>query len=585
MRTTLRNVGRSLSRKEINDMINDEGVSSLSLDLSVAEQLMEGLNCPTSLGIYLCMKYGDLKSAVTHEVNPANYLNWRDYFDAKQAVSFLSKYPFRISGLDVKAAARDTFISCEKACKETNSRFIRWSRGENFSNREVDAAIFAARYKIQRVLGKFDPHEWLSSSRFGPGAVHGSPGESDYQKLSVTPGVTPEFRKLGMAMLIASPAWIRSLTFDRMEVKVESIPGGKYSQVPKNAKTNRNIETQPLLNGFAQLGIGSMLRRRLKEAGVDLDDQTRNQELARLGSISNELSTMDLSNASDTIATELVRWLIPSDWFYAMDSCRTRRIKFEGEYIPLERFCSMGNGFAFELESLIFWALATCAIENQGRRVRVAVYGDDIIVPSTYFGNVARTLEACGFTVNQKKSYSSGNFRESCGADWFLGKSVRPFFLKEGTTNVASLISLANGLRRAAHRRNNHLGYHRGFAAAWFRCVRWIPPKIRRRIAFGFTEHDDIVLSGRIRDGSAIVFQSTRLAATCWFTALATALYRNDRRNGPDFDPDRTIDYTRFDRFLDKSNGHIFDYRRDCGKWSLRKFQHLIDADPTMMWW
>lgn len=563
----------------------DEVVGNEDFDITVARELLEGLDCPTSLGIEMCLRYGDLKAAITHEVNPSDYQNWRDYFDAKQAVSLLSKYPFkRVQGINPEEAARQGFLFCEDSCKKTNNAFRSWLGGRIQFPPDVEAAFFAARFKIQNLLAEFDPQEWLLACRFGPGAVFGTPGESDYQKLQHAPSITPEFVKLGSALLNECTAWTEALTYGRNPVPMVIVPGGKYSQVPKNAKTNRNIETQPLLNSYAQLGIGMMLRRRLLKARIDLNDQTRNQELARLASINGRNATMDLSNASDTIAREVVKYLLPHDWYYAMESCRTHQIRFDKDWLPLERFCSMGNGFAFELESLIFWALSTCAIENKGRRVRVSVYGDDIIVPSDYFDTVARILWFSGFSVNTRKSFKSGAFRESCGADWFLGQPVRPFFITKGSTNVASLVSLANGLRRSAHRRSNHIGYDRRFASAWFRVVRRIPLKVRRRIAFGFTEHDDIILSGRCRDGSCIVFKSRKLPVTNWRAALATALYRLDRRCGTGFNPD-IVTSTVEAAHLEKSDGHIFDYRRNCGKWALRKYRHVVRDDPTMQWW
>lgn len=60
-----------------------------------------------------------------------------------------------------------------------------------------------------------------------------------------------------------------------------------------------------------------------------------------------------------------------------------------------------------------------------------SVYGDDIIIDVAGYDLLAEVLQYCGFTVNPRKSYVTGPFRESCGQDFFLGDRVRPFYLKE----------------------------------------------------------------------------------------------------------------------------------------------------------
>jgi hypothetical protein len=89
----------------------------------------------------------------------------------------------------------------------------------------------------------------------------------------------------------------------------------------------------------------------------------------------------------------------------------------------------MGNGFTFPLESLIFWAI-TCVACGTKARDSVTVFGDDIICPASYIDDVTKALELCGFSVNLKKSYWDGPFRESCGCDYFNGINIRPFYQK-----------------------------------------------------------------------------------------------------------------------------------------------------------
>jgi hypothetical protein len=91
----------------------------------------------------------------------------------------------------------------------------------------------------------------------------------------------------------------------------------------------------------------------------------------------------------------------------------------------------MGNGFTFELESLIFWSVAKACSELLNLESEVSVYGDDIIIDSRGYDLLTRSLSELGFFVNSEKSFSSGPFRESCGADWFKGTWIRPFYVKQ----------------------------------------------------------------------------------------------------------------------------------------------------------
>lgn len=551
---------------------------------TIGRELFEGLDSPVSLGLYLRLKYGEFEQLINKDVIPLDYNDGAAYFRDKTATSFLRKYPFTNVGNPAKVA-KDNFYTCEETCRLMNNIFKQWSRGTFSFYRGFDDILFAARHKIHSLLGSFCSQEWLDGCRFGPGASRGVPGTSDYIKLSAAPSTTVQLEPYSRALLSEFPGWVRSLTYDGMSpLEMKVFPGGSYSQVPKDAKTNRNIEVQPLLNGFMQLGIGAMIRRRLRSVHIDLDDQGLNRDLARVGSITNGYATIDLSNASDTIAKELVAYLVPYDWLFAMDLCRTHTISIDGQDIPLQRYCSMGNGFAFELESLIFWAISKSACENvRHSRFRMAVYGDDIIVPTDCFSAVASALQLAGFTVNTRKSFSDGPFRESCGADWWYGRNVRPYFLKEEPTNVASYISLANGLKRLANRLNCNFGYDRRIAGAWFRSLRRIPPSVRKRIAFGITEHDDFILSGRVRDGKRVAFLPTKIDNLNWYPALATALYRCYRRGGSPLVTPRSLDYSQFSD--GGSNGVIFDYRRNFGKWGLQRIAHDIMGDPSQRWW
>jgi hypothetical protein len=199
--------------------------------------------------------------------------------------------------------------------------------------------------------------------------------------------------------------------------------------VPKDAFVDRVICIEPTGNIYCQKGLGQVLRRRLKRSGVDLNDQTINQELARKGSIDGSLATLDLSSASDSLCYELVKAVMPPRWFNALNDCRsTATLLPDGTWRHNEKFSSMGNGYTFELESLIFYALLRAVCDKSDV---VSVYGDDLIVPNHQAQRCIEALDSIGFKTNESKSFSTGPFRESCGKHYFRGTDVTPVYQKE----------------------------------------------------------------------------------------------------------------------------------------------------------
>jgi hypothetical protein len=158
------------------------------------------------------------------------------------------------------------------------------------------------------------------------------------------------------------------------------------------------------------------------------------------------LATIDLSEASDRVSLPLVKevfsWSKPFlDFLHASRSCFLELP--DGRIHVIRKFASMGSALTFPVEAMVFLAIVTTAIcRAEGtfdrwavRRIArrsngVSVYGDDIIIPSTYFPQVVEALEACGLKVNKKKSFVNGFFRESCGVDAYAGANVTPVYVR-----------------------------------------------------------------------------------------------------------------------------------------------------------
>jgi hypothetical protein len=212
--------------------------------------------------------------------------------------------------------------------------------------------------------------------------------------------------------------------------------------------------------------------------------QDYHRNLARLGSLTGAVATLDLSNASDTVSSNLVKLLLPRDWYDLVDRLRSSHTLVKGKWVKLEKFSSMGNGYTFELETLIFFTLCETVSEmvtvNEDAYtpgLTISVFGDDIIIPTSISSAATAALNFFGFTLNSSKSFVSGKFRESCGGDFFAGHDVRPHFQKEVCDEPHRLISLANGLRRFG-RRHDDLGGNGTYRVAWFRCLDSLPRQI-----------------------------------------------------------------------------------------------------------
>jgi len=207
---------------------------------------------------------------------------------------------------------------------------------------------------------------------------------------------------------------------------------------------------------------------------VNLDFQGLNQALAIYGSHSGKYATIDLASASDTVSKEVVQALLPEPWLTILAAMRSPDYRLDGEWHCYAKWSSMGNGYTFELESLLFWALCSSIDED------VAVYGDDLIVPTQSFESIVRVLEVCGFTVNTEKSFSSGPFRESCGQDAFHGVSVTPIYWKEPLDDQGTL-TLVNQISVLSARLGPEEFRFPGLKKVWKDLVYQLPKRFQQR--------------------------------------------------------------------------------------------------------
>lgn len=491
----------------------------------VAKALMITLDSPMSHEVLHLMEQKDWLAIASLRCDPHSYddtptgesLFQRDY----QACEFLRKSPLLpIEGINRQKSAVDTFHQCETECASTNYFLelidtVTTRVGARPYDERVEvpehpiafrlASILDRARKIcGRVLGDL-PNDL--NCRFGPGTtfeLKGSPYTTVLDKLATVPTATPS------CLPIFEWSFYRTLWGRWRTVEVLPLPGpsrgNRFTTVPKDALKFRGICIEPVGNLWVQLGIGGYLKGRLASVGLHVgkskapecpiqrnrtrlpfDGQHHHRRMAHDGSVTGEWATIDLSNASDTVARYLVKWVIPPSWYDLLQSSRSPMTKIGQRWHLLHKFSSMGNGFTFELESLIFSSIiAACCDLKVG--VDCFAYGDDIIIPAHAAPDALAVLKACGFTPNPRKTFTEGPFRESCGGDFFCGTDVRPCYADSDLATPLDWYVLHNQLRAL------------GYTKAARKCIDAIQKEYR---LFGPEHLGDSVLHGQYKSRPA----------------------------------------------------------------------------------
>lgn len=417
------------------------------------------------------------------------------HYAVHQLASCIRKFPFSpdLAKTDPEGKATTTFLASEHRCRRINQRLVarrRVSRRAAPYENEIDQA----RRWIAYVLGDSpDMASIYENCGFGPGAsigVHGDATNAGRKLLVQQWSVSPGAYHYGFVSILNHRHFRSHLCgFDgggfasglgvahervRYDKRIVVVKHNKIQFVPKTARTFRGIATEPLLNGFLQKGVDITMRIRLKRIGLDLSKQEPNAELARLGSIDDSddgFVTIDLRGASDGLSIELIRELLPPEWFRLLNQLRSREYELKGSVHRFHKFCSMGNGFCFPLETLVF--AAACRAVGAGRPgIDFRVYGDDIVVRKKYAADLIALLCYLGFSTNKEKTFLQGPFRESCGSDYFGGEDVRPFILDDAFDSVENVYKYLN-LTGA-----NPL-WREFFAPARQLVLRWLPERWR----------------------------------------------------------------------------------------------------------
>lgn len=408
------------------------------------------VDSPVSLGCWIrfCDAHVELAEA---SVDPLAYNNSHAFMLDYACVSLLKKYRGLYTGVDLAERALVGLQQAERKNELTNSRLLDQANYWTASSLELrhdlrSKVIDKARNIISKVWGTPTIQDVLDGCDWGPGAtasLKGAVASAEHKSVELPVQVTPTARPILQLYMSTDYTWLKcyidgSMLCGPACLSLDSfsdVSSGRIVTVPKSAKTDRVVMAEPTGNVFLQKGVGRYLRRRLKSVvHVDLNDQTRNQVLAQKA-VSLGLATLDLKDASNSITIGVVKLLCSPRMFSFLNRLRTPAYQLPGakETQRFHLFSSMGNGFTFELESLIFYALTRAVAETLQEPCdgTIGIYGDDIICHGRLVPLLTTVLSELGFSLNFEKSFVTGRFRESCGKHFFDSIDVTPVYQKD----------------------------------------------------------------------------------------------------------------------------------------------------------
>lgn len=374
--------------------------------------------------------------------------------------SLLKKYTYEDPAKDEERNSRalELFLACNNACKD-------WSMGEL-----ADPALAQVVGEVKASLDDFCHPEagrgiLLTFNKIregldvGKGANVGHLNVDFYSKVfcSQLTASTSDLVDLYRLAISDDPIWSSAEKCRETMMGHRIVRGSVLTYVPKTEKISRTICTEPLANMLFQKGIERVLNSRLRQVfGIDLSRQPdKNRALARIGSISDQFSTIDLSSASDLNSISMIKELFPPAFYRWLERTRSScAVLPDGSSVELHMMSSMGNAFTFPLQTILFASIVKACYKVLGLPFKkpygnslgsFGVFGDDIVVRHEAYDLVIATLKLFGHQPNLDKSFNRGPFRESCGSDWYLGHDIRGVYIKR-LDDVCDFYSTINRL-------------------------------------------------------------------------------------------------------------------------------------------
>lgn len=345
-------------------------------------------------------------------------------------------------------------------------------------------------------LGDFCPDDW--KFKHGPGAVADASGPTDKYRFPSWSARLEEVFPYARFGFPNYSAWVDRLT-DKEESSDSDSPC-RLLTVPKDQKKPRVIACEPVAYQWCQQAIWQFIRDKLQRTylrgAIRFNDQSQNQGLALVSSLTGKFATIDLSMASDSVSLWLVERAFRrnTSLLRALRASRSGWLKYESpvtktvSYMAMKKFAAMGAATTFPIQSVLYGMIAVGVLSYlSGSRPsaallrelgqQVSVFGDDIVIPTTASERFIETLTSLGFLVNQRKTFTKGNFRESCGVEAFKGEDVSSAYWLEAydearPSSMKSVVEQSNNFFRK--------GYWRSAAYIESTLPHWVRKNLRQ---------------------------------------------------------------------------------------------------------
>lgn len=378
-------------------------------------------------------------------------------------------------------AALEKFLDINRSITELPFEFV--------ASNEVESCFWD--YFKHHLNMCLEPHESLKNLDLDFIREHMGPGPGAAQKADSSTLHTKLFEgemsyynqdmiRLYRAAIVETGFWCDAEMRRFQKYGFTIVRGNKIFFAPKNAEISRVCGTEANLECLLQKAIGRFLEYRAeKYFGINLSTQPEyNRKLARKGSIDGSIGTIDLVSASDYISLSLLNAALePGKLKYLILATRSgSAVLPDGSEEKLRMVSTMGNGFTFPLQTIIFASVVRACYQLMGipsncPRTEFGVFGDDICVHSRAYEFVCQMLTKIGFKVNVGKSFNSGPFRESCGEDYHFGSNIRGVYIKSLET-PQQVYSAINRLNRWAARHGVRINSVMQTLYSWVRDIR-----------------------------------------------------------------------------------------------------------------
>lgn len=212
--------------------------------------------------------------------------NLDDWKFSYQNDCFLSKY----AGPDTDPAsvrrsrAIEKWLATELRNSTTNTRLLIDEPLQLAEGVSYEKHLRTCRRIVRAIIGDVPPEDILFGGFSGGASTSKTrDNSSPARKFLDKADVTAEALELALSVTESSPSWEEAT---RRHDGFRVVEGNVLFTVPKTTLIDRVACKEPDMNMFMQKGVGNFIRKRLKRARIDLNDQSINQRLSRIGSLS-----------------------------------------------------------------------------------------------------------------------------------------------------------------------------------------------------------------------------------------------------------------------------------------------------------